>query len=109
MLELIKEALAKVWEWIKKIVVRIVSFVTHIVSFFRDPSRLRKLREDQNRIAVAIKERLDNGDYQVVNCLYDKEENSLVDPDEDAQVTTSKDLDRETRNAFRDKDMLVVQ
>lgn len=109
MSELIKSLLAEVWELIKKIVVIIFSFVTNIVSFFRDPSRLRKLQENQNRIAVAIKEKLENGDYQVVNCLYDKEETKLVDPEEDAEVITSGELDAETKHAFGKKDMIVAR
>ena len=109
MFELIKSLLAKVWDWIKKIAVAIFSFVTNIVSFFKDRNRLKKLQEDQNRIAVAIKEKLDNGDYQVVNCLFDKEDVKLVDPEEDSLVVTSKQLDADTEKAFGSKDMLVVQ
>lgn len=109
MFELIKSLLAKVWEWIKKIVVAIISFVSNIVSFFRDRNRLKKLQEDQNRIAVAIKEKLDNGDYQVVNCLYDKQETELVTPEEDAMVITSRQLDAEIQRNFGNKDMLVLQ
>ena len=109
MFELIKSLLAEVWEWIKKFVVKIISFFSNIVSFFRDRNRLKKLQEDQNRIAVAIKEKLENGDYQVVNCLYDKEETKLVDPEEDTEVITSGQLDAETKKAFGRKNMLVLQ
>lgn len=109
MFELIKSLLAKVWDWIKKIVVKIISFFANIVSFFRDRNRLRKLQEDRNRIAVAIKEKLDNGDYQTVNCLYDKQNVDLVDPENDAQVITSGNLDDATKQAFGNKDMIVVQ
>ena len=109
MFELIKSLLAEVWDWIKKTVLAIISFVDNIVSFFRDRNRLRKLQQNQNRIAVAIKEKLKNGDYQVVNCLYDQQETKLVDPEEDAQVFTSEELDAETKRAFGDKNMLVAK
>ena len=109
MLELIKELLAAVWELIKKITVRVISFIQHIVGFFRNPSRLRKLEENQNRIAVAIKEKLESGDYQVVNCLYDKDESELVDAEEDAEVITSAELDAETKRHFTETEMLVLQ
>ena len=109
MLEAIKRLLADVWDLIKKIFVAVVRFVQNIVSFFRDPSRLRKLQEDQNRIAVSIKEKLDNGDYQVVNCLYDKADERLVSPETDCEAVTSQQLDKTTKDAFGDKDMLVVQ
>ena len=109
MFEIIKSLLMEVWELIKKIVVAIISFVSNIVSFFKEPSRLRKLQENQNRIAVAIKEKLDKGDYQVINCLFDKQENKLVDPEEDAEVITAEQLDAETKRAFGRKSMLLLQ
>ncbi len=109
MFELIKSLLAPVWEWIKKIIVVIISFFDNIRSFFRDRNRLRKLQESQNRIAVAIKEKLDNGDYQVVNCLYDKADEKLVDPEEDAEVITAEKLDAETKKCFGRKNMVVLQ
>ena len=109
MFETIKSLLAKVWEWIKKIVVAIISFIDNIVSFFRDRNRLRKLQEDQNRIGVAIKGKRKNGDYQIVNCIYDKAEEKLVDPEEDAVLITSKQLDAETKKNFGSKDMIVLQ
>ena len=109
MLEAIKALLRKVWEWIKKIFLRIVSFFVNIVGFFKDPSRIRKLEEDENRIAVSIKEKLDNGDYQVVNCLYDKQDATLVTPEEDCVVITSQELDAETQANFGNKEMLVLQ
>lgn len=109
MFELIKSLLNKVWDFIKKIFVKIVSFLRNIAAFFKDPNRLQKLQADQNRIAVAIKEKLDNGDYQVVNCLYDKDDCTLVTPEADAEVITSEDLDAETRKIFGRKDMVVLQ
>ena len=109
MLEAIKSLLVAVWDIIKKFIVAIISFAQNIVTFFRNRNRLRKLQENQNRIAVAIKERLKSGDYQVVNCLYDEQEEKLVDPEEDAEVITSAQLDKETRNAFNGKEMIVLQ
>lgn len=100
---------APCWEWIKKIVVAIISFVDNIVSFFRDHNRLRKLQENQNRIAVSIKGKQKNGDYQILNCLFDKAEKKLVEPEEDAVLITGQQLDAETKRAFGSKDMIVLQ
>ena len=100
---------APLWERIKKIKVAIVSFVSNIVSFFRDRNRLKKLQEDQNRIAVSIKGKRKNGDYQIVNCIYDRAKVELVDPEEDAVLITGKQLDAETKKAFGNKDMIVLQ
>ena len=109
MLESIKKLLAAVWELIKKIIVAIISFIGHIVSFFRDPSRLGKLQANHNRIAVAIKEKLESGDYQVVNCLYDKQTSELVTPEKDSEVITSANLDEETKKQFNGKEMVVLR
>ena len=109
MLEAIKRLLADVWDLIKKIFVAIFSFIENIRNFFRDPSRLRKLQENQNRIAVSIKEKLDNGDYQVVNCLYDEVDEKLVSPETDCEAVTSQQLDKETKEVFGRKSMLVVK
>lgn len=109
MFQLIKKALAKIWDILKKIVLRIISFIKNIVSFFKNPRRLSKLQEDQDTIAVVIKEKLADGDYQVVNCLFNKEEGTLVNPEEDALVMTSGELDNTTQTHFKGKDMLVLQ
>ena len=108
-LDWIKEKLKAVWEWIKKIVLKIVNFFKNIVSFFKDPNRLKKLQADKDRIAVAIKENLANGNYQVVNCLYDKEKSELVTPEQDAEVITAEQLDAQTISTFGDKEMVVCQ
>ena len=109
MWEAIKRLLADVWDLVKKIFVAIFSFIENIRNFFRDPSRLRKLQENQNCIAVSIKEKLDNGDYQVVNCLYDKEDERLVSPETDCEAVTSQKLDKETKDAFGRKSMIVAR
>lgn len=109
MFEIIVEALKAIWNLLKKIFVKICSFVANIVSFFRDRDRLNKLKEDSDRIAVSIKEKLDSGEYNVVNCLFDKSTNEVVDAETDALVVTAEDLDAETQQKFGDKDMIVIQ
>ena len=108
MLEDIKALLKELWEFIKKITLKIFNFIKNIVNWFKEPSRLDKLK-DENVIAVAIKEKLVSGDYQVVNCLFNKESEKLVDVKEDAVVYTAENLDAEARKQFGDKDMLVIQ
>lgn len=102
------ELLRKAWEFIKKIFLKIVNFVTNIVSFFKDPQRLKKLQEDKNRIAISIKENLDNGQFNVVNCLYDKTMEEIVDMETDALGINAESLDEETKQHFGDKDMIVL-
>lgn len=109
MLETIKELLNAVWAVIKKIIVKIVNFLKNILAFFKTPSRLGKLQEDKNRIAVSIKENLANGNYQVINCLFDTKSETLVAPEEDSEVISAETLDAETAAKFGNKAMLVLK
>lgn len=102
------ELLRKAWEFVKKIILKIVDFAKNIVSFFKDPQRLKKLQEDKNRIAISIKENLDNGQFNVVNCLYDKTTEEIVDMETDALGIEAESLDEETKQHFGDKDMIVL-
>ena len=105
MFEFIKRALRAVWNTLKKIVLKILNFFKNIVSWFRDPRKLEKLKEDKDQIAVVIKEKLANGDYEVINVLYNKNDNTVTD----AEVMSTGDIDQETRNNFKDKDMLILE
>ena len=102
------ELLRKIWDGIKKIILKIVDFAKNIVSFFKDPQRLKKLQEDKNRIAISIKENLENGQYNLVNCLYDKTTEEIVDMETDALGMDAESLDEETKQHFGDKDMIVL-
>ena len=103
------DLLRKAWEFIKKIILKIVDFAKNIVSFFNDPQRLKKLQEDKNIIAISIKENLDNGQFNIVNCLYDKATGKMVDMETDALGMNAESLDEETKQKFGNKDMLILK
>jgi hypothetical protein len=104
MFELIKKLLKDAWEWIKKIFVKVVNFIQNISGWFRDKDRLKKLKEKNNIIAVSIKEKMRNGDYNIVNCLFDEETNTL----NDSEIIHSKDIDQKTKNNFGNQDMIIL-
>jgi hypothetical protein len=104
MTELIWEALEIAWDWLKKTWVKIVNFSKNIVSWFKDTARLKKLKKDQNKMAIAIKKKLDSGDYQTVVCLFDKKKAEIID----GEVITSEDIDKDTKKQFGSKDMMVL-
>ena len=108
MLELIMEALKAVWNWIKKIFLKILNFFNNIVNWFMDPERLKKIQENKDIIAVAIKQNLENGNYNVVNCLFDTNRGEIVDYETDAVIIEAEQLDSETLRAFGNKDMIVL-
>ena len=107
--DLILDFIKSVGDVIKKIWVAILSFTQHICDFFRNASRLKKIKNNSNIIATSIKRKLNDGDYVVVNCLYDQAENKVVDYKRDAEVITAEKLDATTRKMFGRKNMLVLR
>lgn len=103
------DLLHSIWGIIVKIKEKILNFLQNIVGFFKDPSRLRILRQDSNKIAVAIKENLSNGEYNVVNCLFDTSTNEIVDMQENAQGIEAQSIDNQTAQHFGDKTMIILQ
>ena len=104
------EMLRAIWDYIKKkFFIPLLKFFSNIVSFFKDPDRLRKLENDNELLAVSIKDKLDSGGYNVINCLFDKSINKIVDYNKDAQGITTNRLDSETEAMFGDKDMLILE
>jgi hypothetical protein len=99
------------WQFIlKKIAVKVLNFYEHIVAWFKEPARLETIKNNNNNIlAISIKEKLDNGKYNVINCLYDKEEERLIDASKHAVVFTADSLDLETLSKFGDKEMILIR
>ncbi|BCZ19959.1 hypothetical protein NHP190012_16010 [Helicobacter sp. NHP19-012] len=95
-----------VWAWVQRIWTRILNFFKNIVDWFKSPNRLRQLQVDRNRIAVSIKENLANGDYGVVNCLYNTATGQL---DGEAIGVESEQVDAETQKNFGNKEMIVLK
>lgn len=109
----VQELFGAVWSFVKRISEKIVNFVKNIVSWFKDPSRHKKLQENKKLIATSIKRNLENGQFNVINCLYDTEKEDIVgDYDVSNQYAAgieSEGLDSETKNRFGDKDMIILK
>ena len=103
------ELLRKIWDFIKKIFLKVVNWTKNIVGFFMDQQRLKKLQEEKNTIAIVIKEKLENGQYNLVKCLYNKEIDDVVYKETDAEGIEAESLDEETKQKFGDKDMLIIE
>ncbi|TXJ54699.1 hypothetical protein EPJ67_10545 [Brachyspira aalborgi] len=102
------ELLRSIWNKIKKFFVKVLNFVNNIINFFRNPQRLNKLKQNKNILAISIKDRLENGKYNIVNCLYNKEDDELVDMETDTLGYEAERLDAETEKQFRNADMIVL-
>lgn len=98
--------LRRIWDYIKHIALKVVNFFKNIVNYFKNKESI--LKNNPDVIAVSIKENLRNGDYNIVNCLYDKEEDDILGYNY-AQGIEAEELDAKTRNAFGNKDMIILQ
>lgn len=103
-IEWIKNGVDRLGAAVKRLIRKIVNFFKNIVSWFKDEKRLKKIKEDKNTVAVVIKEKLDSGDYETIQCLFDKEEDEVLD----AQVITCESIDQKTEDSFKDKDMILL-
>ena len=79
------------------------------VNFFKAPERLAFLKQNPDYIAVAIKEKTDDGTYQIVLCCFNKAEGTLVNPEENAVGYKVQALDEDLERLFNGKDMIVLQ
>lgn len=103
MLDVIWEALKKIWHTIKKIILKILNFIINIVNWFKERSKIKL--QDPNIIATTIRQKLENGDYIIVNALYNTETNTI----KDAVVYQCEELDEQTKMAFGGKDMIILR
>jgi hypothetical protein len=105
MFEIIMSLLASAWNYIKKIVLQIINFIKNIISWFKNRDRLEQIKKNDNLLAVSIKEKMNDGNYNVVNCLFDEDEDKIVE----AEVMQSGSLDLETRSKFGNKEMILLK
>ena len=104
-----KDLLKKLWGKVKKIFAKILNFMKNIVDFFKDPSRLAKMKANSDLLAISIKEKLESGNYRTVNCLFNNSTKEVEEINENALGIESESIDAQTSNTFGDKDMIVLK
>lgn len=78
-----------------------------IIIFFKQKELFDKLSSNENFISVAIKE--NKKDYYNILCaIYDKSKEKVLDIDNCALMFKAKDIDIDLKNAFGNKDMIVL-
>lgn len=102
------ELLRAIWNRIKKFFVKVLNFVNNIVSFFKKPKIFNKLVYNNDLMAVSIKEKLNDGNFRVVNCLYDEITEDITDIETETIGIDAENLDNETKRQFGNKDMIVL-
>ena len=102
------ELLKAIWNKIKKFFVKVLNFAKNIVSFFKNPKIFNKLVYNDNLMAVSIKEKINDGNFRIVNCLYDEITEDITDIEMDTVGIEAEKLDKETKQQFGNKDMIVL-
>lgn len=78
-----------------------------VIRFFKNKEVFDKISSNENFISVAIKE--NKKDYYNILCaIYDKSKEKVLDIDNCALMFKAKDIDTDLKNAFGDKDMIVL-
>lgn len=78
-----------------------------VIIFFKNKEVFDKLKSNNNFLAVAIKENKKDY-YQILCAIYDKSKEKVLDIDNCALMFKAKDIDTDLKNAFGDKDMIVL-
>ena len=78
-----------------------------VIIFFKKKEILDKLKSNNNFLAVAIKENKKDY-YQILCAIYDKSKEKVLNFDNCALMFKAKDIDTDLKNAFGDKDMIVL-
>lgn len=78
-----------------------------VIIFFKKKEVLDKLKSNDNFLAVAIKENKKDY-YKIVLTIYDKSKEEVINIDNCTLGFKAKDIDNDLKNAFGDKDMIVL-
>ena len=77
-----------------------------IVSFFKRPEVMEELKSSEDLIAVAIREKKDDGTNSVMVCLYDKKN---LTAKQSLKCFVADKLSDDLLSTFGNKDMIVLQ
>lgn len=109
LIDTIKQSLKAIWNFIKRIFEKILNFFKNIAGFFKQPERIKKIQEKPKVLAISIKENLDNGNFNVINCLYDENAREIIDYENHALIIETESLDAQTISSFGIKDMIILK
>ena len=78
-----------------------------VIIFFKKKEIFDKLKSNDNFLAVAIKENKKDY-YQIVCTIYDKSKEEVLNFNNCTLMFKAKDIDNDLKNAFGNKDMIVL-
>lgn len=80
--------------------------MTDALSFFRQEEVLKKLRENESSLAVAVKNKLKSGETELTLTIFDKKLNEVMEP---LAIYRIKDVSEDLMQAFGNNDMIVLK
>lgn len=93
----------------KKIFKYVLRFAVNIVSFFKKTEQRELLKSNKNILPIVLKEKLANGRYNVINCLFDTEKDDVVNIKRLGMGYECEEFDSELTNKFGNEDMIVLR
>lgn len=78
-----------------------------VKEFFKNPQILQQLKENEDYLAVAIKQEGKNNKFAIILCIYDSKKEVVVPQARKALV--SDKMDKILEDAFGNKSMLILQ
>ena len=78
-----------------------------IISVFKRPEVIEKLKSNTNYKAVVVKEQMEDGYLKIVATIFDSGKNEIIE--NSLQAWKTKVLEPELEEAFGDKSMLILQ
>lgn len=79
--------------------------LTDVVSFFKQPEILEKIKQSNDNIAVALKEKKDENSFFIVLCIFSKDTTTVKYPLKRFEVSK---LNEDLISVFGDKDMIIL-
>jgi len=110
------EAIKAIWNILKKIFVKVLNFLIHIVDWFK--KKLWKYKEKLEKgeiisviakVEDTIKKDLEKGNYKVVKCFYNIKTGKIENYEEDAEIVEAEKLDKQTRELFKDTSVVILK
>ena len=104
-----KRIWAELVKFCKIVFKAILKFTENVVSFFKSPKRLAILKANKKLLPIVLKQKLKNGDYNVIEGIFDEEKDDLVDIEKETQGFECECLDSELNGYFGDKDLVILR
>lgn len=113
MINSIVEFFKRIWDGLVKfckiVFIVILKFTENVISFFKSPKRYKRIKENRNYLPIVLRQKLKNGDYNVIEGIFDEEKDDMVDIEKETQGIECERLDSELNGYFGDKDLIILK